>query len=143
MLTLSFSQIPSDVQPSLWPAEPSHLPMCWPAAELAGRMASVMIKAMTCWLFCQAEEPRLWELCRDLDSLGGEACVLFLDFHSSSVLDFCPFCTWAAEMPQGRVCVQGAEGAQRQGSPQAVFMSPCRQGHEQMASQSPALCSHQ
>lgn len=28
-----------------------------------------MVRAITCWWFGQAEEPRLWELCRDLDSL--------------------------------------------------------------------------
>lgn len=49
----------------------------------------MMIKAITCCLFCQAEEPRLWELCRDLDSLRGEACGLLLDFHPS-LPDFLP-----------------------------------------------------
>lgn len=72
-------------------------------------------EAITCWLFCQAEEPRLWELCRDLDSLEGEACRLLLDFHPSSGLDFSPFYTQAAEMPKGRVCVQRGEGSSEPG----------------------------
>lgn len=76
-----------------------------------------MIKATTCWLFCQPEEPRLWELCRNLDSLEGKACVLLLDFHSNSVLDFSPFYTWAAEMPKGHVSVQRGEARSDTGKP--------------------------
>lgn len=53
----------------------------------------MIIKAITCWLFCQADDPRLSELCRDLDSVEVEACILLLDFHSNFFLDFSPFYT--------------------------------------------------
>lgn len=77
----------------------------------------MVIKAITCWLFFQAEEPRLWELCRDLDSLEREACRLLLDFHPSSGLDFSPFHTEAAETPKGHVSVQRGEGRSDTGKP--------------------------
>lgn len=87
------------------------------ACSRAGRQDGICDDKGNDLLVVLSEEPRLWELCRDLDSLGGEACVPLLDFHSSSVLDFSPFSTWAAEMLQGRVCVQGAEGSSEAGKP--------------------------
>lgn len=88
-------QISSHLQSSLWAhgnlliltgLQPQH-----PA--LAERMSSCEYNGNDLLVTLSADDPRLSELCRDLDSLEVQAHILFLNFHSSFILNFGPFCT--------------------------------------------------